>query len=223
MRILVVEDEPDMARLIAARLAAAGMLCDTVRSCAEAEAAMAVAPFALALVDRRLPDGDGAGLVRRLRHARPGLPVILVTALDAVAHRVQGLDAGADDYLTKPFAGDELLARIRAALRRAGGEAVPPITCGRLCFEPEHRCVSVGGASVHLRRRELAVLEALMLRAGRVVPRERLVDVAFGLDEDVSPATVESHISRLRRRLADLDAAVCIHPVRGVGYVLTAE
>jgi DNA-binding response OmpR family regulator len=223
MRILVVEDEPDMARLIAARLAAAGMLCDTVGSCAEAEAAVAVAPFALALVDRRLPDGDGADLVRRLRRVRPGLPVILVTALDAVAHRVQGLDAGADDYLTKPFAGDELLARIRAALRRAGGEAAPPINCGRLRFEPEHRSASVGGQPLHLRRRELAVLEALMLRTGRVVPRERLVDVAFGLDDDVSPATVESHISRLRRRLADLDAGVCIHPVRGVGYVLTAE
>lgn len=222
MRILVIEDEPDMARLIAARLAAAGFVVDRAGTIAEAEAAIAETRHAVAVLDRRLPDGDGAAAIARLRAKRPGLPVILVTALDAVAHRIQGLDAGADDYVTKPFDADELLARIRAALRRPGGAAPPPIACGALVFEPVHRAASVAGRPLPLRRRELAILEALVLRAGRVVTREHLVEAAFGFDDDIQPATIESHISRLRARLAAEAAGVAIHPVRGVGYMLAA-
>jgi DNA-binding response OmpR family regulator len=220
MRILVVEDEAEMARLLAARLADAGFLADRVGTCAEAQEAVALHAYALVLLDRRLPDGDGAALVRRLRARRPGLPVILVSALDAVADRVLGLDAGADDYLTKPFDAAELLARIRAALRRPGGEAPPPILCGRLRFDPAERAATVDGAPLRLRRRELAILESLVLRAGRVVPRERLAEAVFGFDDDVLPTALESHVSRLRARLAAVAAGVAIHPVRGVGYML---
>jgi len=220
MRILVVEDEPDMARLLTARLAAAGFLADHAASGEDAEHAAALHPYALLLLDRRLPDGDAAGRLPALRRVRPGVPIILVSALDAVADRVQGLDAGADDYLTKPFDGDELIARIRAALRRPGGASPPPIACGALRFEPELRAVSVAGRALRLRRRELAILEALMLRAGRVVPRDRLLEACFGLDDIVQPIGLESHISRLRARLAAAGAGVAIHPVRGVGYLL---
>lgn len=222
MRILVVEDEAEMARLLAARLGAAGFLADQAASAAEALEAATLHPYALVLLDRRLPDGDGAGLVPALRRARPGVPIIVVSALDGVADRVQGLDAGADDYLAKPFDGDELLARIRAALRRPGAAPPPPITCGGLTFDPGLREASVAGRAIRLRRRELAILEALMLRAGRVVPRERLVEACFGLDDFVQPATLESHVSRLRAKLAVAAAGVAIHPVRGVGYLLDA-
>jgi DNA-binding response OmpR family regulator len=223
MRILLVEDEPEMARLIAARLVAEGFVADWVTSLAEAEAATAIARYALVLLDRRLPDGDGAAFLRVLRRAQPGVPVILVSALDAIGERVAGLDAGADDYLTKPFDTQELLARIRAALRRPGGAAPPPITLGRIAFDPAMRQVAVGGQPVVLRRRELAILEALIGRAGRVVPRPLLVDAVFGFDDQVQENTLESHISRLRGRLTSLGAGVAIHPVRGVGYLLDAE
>jgi len=222
MRILVVEDEAEMARLLAARLGAAGFLADQAGTAEDALHAAALHPYALVLLDRRLPDGDGAALVPALRRARPGVPIILVSALDGVAERVHGLDAGADDYLAKPFDGDELLARIRAALRRPGAAPPPPIRCGGLVFDPGLREASAGGQAIRLRRRELAILEALMLRAGRVVPRERLVEACFGLDDIVQPVTLESHVSRLRARLAAAAAGVAIHPVRGVGYLLDA-
>lgn len=222
MRILVVEDEAEMARLLAARLDAAGFIADRVGSCAEAEEAVALAPYALLLLDRRLPDGDGAALVPRLRARQPDVPIILVSALDGVADRVRGLDSGADDYLGKPFDGDELLARIRAALRRPGGQTPPPVLCGRLSFDAGQRAAAVAGTPLLLRRRELAILETLMLRAGRVVPRERLLEATFGFDDDVLPTALESHVSRLRSRLAEAGAGVLIHPVRGVGYLLCA-
>jgi DNA-binding response OmpR family regulator len=223
MRVLVVEDEPDMSRLLGVRLSGAGFIADRVGSCAEALAAMSLAPYGVALVDRRLPDGDGASLIKPMRVSQPGLPVIVISALDSVRNRIDGLDAGADDYLIKPFDGDELLARIRAALRRRGATLAPPIVCGNLRFEAAHRSVSVGGTALKLRRRELAVLEALILRAGRVVSREHLVDCVFGFDDDIVPATLESHVSRLRATLAQRGAGVSIHPVRGVGYVLSAD
>ena len=223
MRILIVEDEAELATLLAARLGAAGFVVDCLGDCADAFEAVLGAPYGLVLLDRRLPDGDGAALIPRLRTARPGLAVILLTALDQVAERVGGLDAGADDYLVKPFDMDELLARIRAALRRPGAAPSPPILCGQLSFDPAMRAVSVAGEALHLRRRELAILEVLIQRAGRVVPRERLLDAAFGCDDDITPASVETHISRLRRRLEASDAGVAIHAIRGVGYVVSTK
>lgn len=220
MRILVIEDEAEMAALITARLSGAGFVADRVGSGTEALEAVALAPYALLLLDRRLPDGDGARLIPALRRAQPGVPVILVSALDAVADRVTGLDSGADDYLTKPFDGLELLARIRAARRRPGGEIPPPIRCGALNFDMGQRAASVEDRPLLLRRRELAILEALIARMGRVVPRERLANAAFGFDDDIQSNTLDAHVSRLRSRLVAAGAGVAIHPVRGVGYLL---
>jgi len=222
MRVLLVEDEPDMAKLVSDGIGADGLVVDAVGSIDEADAAIAIARYALVLLDRRLPDGDGLVLLRRMRSAQPGVPVIVLTALDGTADKVRGLDEGADDYLTKPFDAEELRARVRAALRRPGGEFAPPVVCGRLRFDPGRREVTVGGEAVVLRRRELALLGVLVRRAGRVVQRADLMDEVYGFDEDVNSNTLDSHVSRLRARLAALNAGVVIHPVRGVGYMLDA-
>lgn len=220
MRVLFVEDEPEMARLVGVNVGAAGFTVDRVTSIGDADAALKVARYALVLLDRRLPDGDGLTLIGRVRRTQPGVPVIVLSALDAVLDRVRGLDKGADDYLPKPFDTDELLARIRAALRRPGAEDAPPIACGRLAFDLSSRSVTVGGAPLTLKRRELALLESLIRRAGRVVQRETLVEEIYGFDDDVQSNTLDAHVSRLRSRLIELGADVLIHPVRGVGYLL---
>ncbi len=223
MRLLLVEDEPHLARLIKRNVAAGGFLIDQVDTLADAEEAAKSVPYALVLLDRRLPDGDGLSAIPALRRARPAIPVIVLTALDSVNARVEGLDGGADDYLAKPFALDELLARIRAALRRVGGEMPPPIVCGRLAFDVSARTASVGDAPVTLNRRETALLEGLMLRSGRVVNRPALMERIYGLDDDVQENALDALVSRLRRRCAELDAGVAIHTVRGLGYLIRPQ
>ncbi len=218
MRMLLIEDEPEMSRLIARCVTDAGFMVDCVGSLAEAEAALAIKRYALALLDRRLPDGDGLALLPFLRSSAPGTPVIVLTALDEVREKVRGLNAGADDYLAKPFDMDELLARIRAALRRPGGEPPPAISCGDVVFDPATRDVTVRGELLVLGRRELVLLEILICRAGRVVQRGTLLNEVYGFDDEVQPNALDAHVSRLRGRL--IKARVVIHPVRGVGYML---
>ena len=220
MRVLLVEDEPEISALVAAEVARAGFTVDRVASYDAAEAALSVGRYAVVLLDRRLPGGDGLGLLRDTRAHQPGTPVIMMTALDDTPEVIRGLDAGADDYLTKPLNLAELLARIRAALRKAGSLRQPPIQCGRLTFDADSREVGVGGVPLLLKRRELSVLESLIRRMGRVVQRETLLDEVYGFDDDVQSNTLDAHISRLRHRLTEAGADVAIHPVRGVGYML---
>ena len=221
MRILLIEDEPEMARLVAGNIAKGGFLVDRVGSCEDARMALDVERFDLVLLDRRLPDGDGLSLLARIRARQPGAPVILLSALDQLDDKVRGLDAGADDYLTKPFFNDELMARIRAALRRPAAEPPAALVCGRLSFDPASREVRASGRHLTLKRRELLVLEALIRRSGRVVQRDALVGAVYAMDDEVQPKALDSHVSRLRKRLAEHDAGVVIHPVRNVGYILT--
>jgi len=224
MRILVVEDEYDIASIVRsivrAKLQQQGYIVDVVGSLGEAEAAVTCAAYTLVILDRRLPDGDGLQLVPRIRQIQSETPVIMLTALDSVSAKVAGLNSGADDYLSKPFDSDELLARMRAVLRRPSKSGSPPVVVGRLSFSPETRTVMVGEDTMVVPRRELALLEALILRARRVVQREVLLNEMFGYADDIQSNTLDAHVSRLRGRLKSANAGVVIHPVRGVGYLL---
>lgn len=222
MRILVVEDEPEMARLIVNQVGRSGFIADHVSSLDYALEAMSLHSYSVALLDRRLPDGDGVSLLPIIRQMQPGVRILMLTAMDDVDEKIAGLDAGADDYLTKPFYIAELMSRIRASLRRPGWEAAPPILVGELSFDLFARVVSVAGQPVVFHRRELALLEALVRRVGRVAPRETLLEEIYGFDDDHLQSNVlDVLVSRLRRRLNDLEAGVNIHPIRGVGYLLT--
>jgi DNA-binding response OmpR family regulator len=223
MRILLVEDEPELGAAVAGRLKAEGFVVDQASSLGEAIEAVLGAEYRLLLLDRRLPDGDGLSLLPVLRTRPAPPPVIILTALDDVPDRVAGLDAGAEDYLIKPFAVDELLARIRVLLRRSSaGAPAPKVTVGCLEFDLAAREARVAGAPLALPRRELAILDALARRAGRVVMREQLEAQVYGYDDEIASNALEAHISRLRKRLADAGARVVLHGVRGVGYMLRA-
>lgn len=223
MRILLVEDEPELGATVAARLKAEGFVVDHVACLGDAVEAVLGAEYRLLLLDRRLPDGDGLSLLPVLRTRSTPPPAIILTALDDVPDRVAGLDAGAEDYLIKPFAFDELLARIRVLLRRSSADtAAASVTVGCLQFDLGTREARIEGVSLVLPRRELAILDALVRRAGRVVMREQLESQVYGYDDEIASNALEAHMSRLRKRLADAGARVVLHGVRGVGYMLRA-
>jgi two-component system OmpR family response regulator len=223
LRILLVEDEPELAAATAARLINEGFIVDHFGCLGDAIEAVMSTQYRAVLLDRRLPDGDGLALLPVLRTRGLPPPVIVLTALDDIPDRVAGLDAGAEDYLIKPFAFDELLARLRVLFRRDGTGAatpVPRVILGRLAYDLATREPSVAGTSLSLPRRELAILDVLIRRAGRVVLREHLESQVYGFDDDIRSNALEAHISRLRKRLADADAGVILHGIRGVGYML---
>jgi DNA-binding response OmpR family regulator len=202
------------------KLADAGFAADLAPTLRDAREAVKAADYSLVILDRRLTDGDGLSLIPQIRAAQPGVPIIAVTALEAVRDRITGFDQGVDDYIPKPFDPDELLARIRAVLRRARSSSAPAAQCGHLRFDPAERFFTVNGTALELRRREFMILEALILRCRRVVQRETLLNEAFGFDDDIQSNTLDAHVSRLRSRLAEAQAAVAIHTIRGVGYML---
>ena len=224
MRILLVEDEPQLAAATASRLTREGFVVDQIGTLGDAIEAVMTTQYRLVLLDRRLLDGDGLSLLPVLRTRAAAPPVIVLTALDDIPDRVAGLDAGADDYLIKPFAFDELLARMRVLLRRDGHAApMPQVTVGRLVYDLSARQPSVNGRSLALPRRELAILDVLMRRAGRVVMREHLESQVYGFDDDIRSNALEAHVSRLRKHLTDVNAGVVVDGIRGVGYMLRAE
>ncbi|APG11696.1 DNA-binding response OmpR family regulator [Bradyrhizobium sp. JR7.2] len=220
MRILLVEDEAEMAGALASALKRYDMIVDHVPTLAEAEEAISADVHAAVLLDRQLPDGDGLALIPKLRARADGVPIIVLTARGELADRVAGLDSGADDYLAKPFAVEELLARLRAVLRRPAGVQPDIIRAGRLAFDFGHREASVDGAPLELPRRELLVLEALVRRMGRTVLRSALEEAVYSFDDEIQSNALDTHVSRLRRKLAEADAHVEIHGIRGVGYLL---
>jgi DNA-binding response OmpR family regulator len=176
--------------------------------------------YDLILLDRRLPDGDGLSIIADLRRLRPGVRIMMLTALDSLDDTVSGLEGGADDYLAKPFRGPELIARIRACLRRPGPEPQPALAVADLAMDLVRREVTISGRPVSLHRRELALLEALMRRANRVVAREALLEEVYGSQVEISPHTLDTLVWRLRKRLESFDACVTIHLARGIGYML---
>ena len=220
MRILVVEDERDLAGQIVGEIRRNGFVVDCAETIAGAAEALELHSYSLALLDRRLPDGDATQAIPAMRRTQPGIRVIMLSALDAVEERVEGLDAGADDYLTKPCPLVELMARIRASLRRPGGESLPPVQVGALIFDLNARRASVLGAPIAFHPRELALLEALAHRVGQFVRRQALMEEIYGYDDNVQPHALTMVISRLRQRLIELDCGAEIMSERGVGCML---
>lgn len=220
-RILLVEDDPALGQALACALEQDRWPVDHVTTLADAFEAILLRSYRVILLDRGLPDGDGVSLVAVAKSRTPRPSIIFVTARDEVADRVAGLDAGADDYLVKPFSVAELHARVRAACRRPvddGERAV--VEAGRLTFDAVSREVRVSGRPLALPRRELALLAVLIQRTGRVVQRTHLETEIYGIDEAVSGNALETQVSRLRRRLETMDAGVELRTIRGVGYML---
>jgi DNA-binding response OmpR family regulator len=217
MRILVVEDDALVADAIRRGLADAGYAVDHVESAERAGTALGSEAFDLAVVDIGLPGADGLVLLQRMRRAGTAVPVLILTARDALADRVNALDLGADDYLVKPFALPELVARCRALIRRSRSAASAELVIGELRLDLAARRVEVEGKAVSLTRREWAVLECLSLNIGRVVAKDRLLQAIANWDEDIGANAIEVYVSRLRTKLG---GAAPIRTVRGLGYRL---
>jgi two-component system response regulator QseB len=214
MRVLLAEDDVMIGEAVRAGLKSDGFAVDWVRDGAAAEGALSVGTHDLLLLDLGLPSRSGRQLLRTLRAGGSALPVVVLTARDAVADRVAGLDAGADDYLVKPFDLRELAARVRAVMRRKGGLAGAVIEHNGLSLDPSTREVHKDGAAVDVSPREFALLQALLERPGRILSRAQLEDRLYGWGEEVESNVVEVHIHSLRRKLG----AEFIRNVRGVGY-----
>jgi len=214
MRILLVEDDRMIGESIRTALRQDGGAVDWVRDGRSADSTLASEQFDLVLLDLGLPQRDGIEILRAMRSRHDQTPVIVLTARDALADRVTGLDAGADDYLVKPFELEELAARIRAVTRRKSGRAEPAMQVGQVRLDPALRQVTVGGEPVMLSAREYAVLEALMMRPGAILSRAQLEDRLYGWGDAIESNAVSVYIHQLRRKLGN----DFIRNVRGVGY-----
>ncbi|MBK5959267.1 two-component system response regulator [Rhodoplanes elegans] len=221
MRLLIIEDDSQLGPWLQSELASAMGGADLVGTLDEASAAIAVRQFDLIVLDRGLPDGDGVDLLARIRqqHPRPG--VLVLTALDDPNEIAQALDAGADDYLAKPFEPIELVARVKAVIRRLQLDQRGRVTIANLTFEPASRMVYVDDEPLVIPRRELALLEALVRRSGQVVLCDTLEAAAYGFDDEIQSNAIDAHISRLRKRLRENGCSATIKPLRGLGYLLS--
>lgn len=218
MRLLLIEDDPMIGRALRQGLSEAGFTVDWVTDGRDAELALAQGIYRLAVLDLGLPGKDGMTVLRELRARREHLPVLVVTARDAIPDRIAGLNAGADDYVLKPFDLQELVARLQALLRRQSGSGHPLLECGGLVMDPTRREVRLDGQPVELSAREFSLLQALMQRPGTVLSREQLEDAIYGWNQEVGSNAVEVHLHHLRRKLG----ADTIRNVRGVGYKVVA-
>jgi DNA-binding response OmpR family regulator len=223
MRLLIVEDNIELSRLVAAGLVAAGYETDVVGSVGEAREAVRSVSYAAMILDLNLPDGDGLSILIELRRRMDPLPVLVLTARDGLQDRVNGLRNGADDYLAKPFAVVELVARLEAILRRPGQLLGSSLNLANLVYDTESRQVFIDGVPRIFSARETSVLEILLRRQGRVVPKKNVEDHIFGLTSDVASNAVEVYVSRLRKQLGEYGAKILIHTIRGVGYLMAEE
>ena len=223
MRVLLVEDEARLVDLLRATLVDAGFVVDALTSAEDAREALAVGVYDVVILDLGLPDGDGLGVLASARRGGKNVPILVLTARDAVEDRVRGLDAGADDYLVKPFATTELVARTKALLRRPGHALGTTLEAGNLLFDTIGRDVRIHGEMLALARQELSVLEHLMRRLGRVVPKAVLEEKLYGIDDELGSNAIPVHVHHLRRKLTESGATCAIHTLRGIGYLLTEE
>ncbi|HBI08552.1 two-component system response regulator PmrA [Franconibacter pulveris] len=216
MKILVVEDDALLLEGLMLALAGEGYVCDGVTSVKAAQAHLACGLYSLIVLDLGLPDEDGLQLLTRLRREKSMQPVLILTARDTVSERIAGLDAGADDYLVKPFALDELLARIRAIIRRHVNHGDSLLEVGELALDMTHRQIRLAGEPLELTPKEYAILSRLMLKAGHPVHREILYQDIYNWESEPSTNTLEVHIHNLRDKIGKS----AIRTVRGFGYTL---
>ena len=216
MRVLIVEDDPLLGDALVAGLKQRGFEPDWVQDGREAQTVMRVEPFAAIILDLGLPGLTGLDLLRTERARGYKVPVLILTARDAVQDRIRGLDSGADDYVVKPMDLDELAARLRALVRRSKGEPAPLLRVGDVALDPAARTVTRDGQAIDLQPREFTLLQELMLNAGRVLSREQLEERMYRWGEEVESNAVEVHVHHLRRKLG----ADVVKTIRGVGYVM---
>ncbi len=214
MKLLLAEDDPMIGASVEQGLRLSGFTVDWCRDGQSAELAVRQGAYALLLLDLGLPGQDGLVLLKKIRQSDIAVPVLIMTARDAVADRVAGLNLGADDYLVKPFDLDELIARVRALLRRQAGRAQPELRLGSLCLDSRRRESSLGGQPLNLSAREFALLEALLEHPGRVLSKDDLEERVYGWGQEIASNAIEVHLHHLRRKLG----STWIRNVRGVGY-----
>ncbi|GGB62007.1 response regulator transcription factor [Blastomonas aquatica] len=220
MRLLMVEDHDELAALVHARLSVAGFTADRFGTQELGRLALDAGSYDALILDLGLPDGDGLELLQWLRSRGSTIPVLVLTARSAIADRVTGLAAGADDYLVKPFSADELIARIEALLRRSSAKYDATLQCGAIAWDRRTRSAHIDGHPLAMTPRETELMELLITDAGKVVRKSKIETCFFGLGEDFSSNAVEVSIHRLRRRLEVANAGVEIVTMRGLGYLL---
>ena len=223
MRLLIVEDNEELAELIAKGLKTAGYESDVLSTVEEARAVLATTFYAAMILDLGLSDGDGLELLREIRQRDNPIPVLVLTARGGLTDRVHGLRSGADDYLVKPFALEELVARLEAQLRRPGQLLGSSLRIANLAFDTQNRQASFDDQPQVLSARETAVLELLMRSKGRVVSKKQVEDHIFGHSGDVASNAIEVYVHRLRKQLSERGARVQVHTIRCVGYLIAEE
>ena len=223
MRLLIVEDNEQLGELLTKGLQIAGYEVDVLSTLEEASTVLRTTFYAALILDLGLSDGDGLALLRELRHRNNPIPVLVLTARGGVHDRVLGLRSGADDYLVKPFALEELIARLEAQLRRPGHLIGSSLRIANLEFDTRNRQASIDDQPQVLSARETAVLELLMRSKGRVVSKKQVEDHIFGHPGDVASNAIEVYVHRLRKQLAEKGAKVKVQTIRGVGYIIAEE
>jgi DNA-binding response OmpR family regulator len=220
MRVLLVEDNPTLSELLVDGLGRRGFSCDAVLTREDAKAILSSTTFDAVVLDLSLPDGDGLTLLRDCRNRGLKTPILILSARDAIGDRIAGLDSGADDYVVKPADVEELAARLRALLRRPGTPLSSRLCIGNLTLDTVNREVCINGIPRRLGSRETSVLEILMRRAGRVVPKPAIEESIYSYDMEASTNAVEAQVSRLRKHLAEGGSTAVIHTLHGIGYML---
>jgi len=220
MRLLYVEDNEKLALNTAASLREAGFVVDLVHMAADALHAVKSFQYDAVILDLGLPDSDGMDLLPCIKGINSQTPVIICTARDALEDRLKGLNTGSDDYLVKPFAVAELVARVNAVLRRPGGALGTTLSVGNLTFETADRSLAVDGVICAFSKRELALLELFLRRSANVINKDAIESALYGFDDAATPNAIEVLTHRVRKKLVDYGATVEIHNLRGIGYIL---
>lgn len=223
MRILLVEDHEKLSSTICEALENAGFKAEPAFSAGEALAALDTSEFALMVLDLGLPDDDGLALLQKIRKQKNPVPVLILSARDTLDEKLEGLNSGADDYMTKPFEIKELVARIHTLMRRPAGVHYLNLELANISFDPQDRHTKVSGKTLKLSKKEVALLEIMLRSNGKTVPKEKLEMDLYSYGEEGSANSVEVLLHRLKKKLMDAGAEIEIHALRGIGYMMVGK